>query len=105
MKSIYLELDNDNIVIALTESVTPYKYCEVEEHVELEEIVAFLELDKYVMQFENDVLLIVGERKSDKDLTKRIELLEKQLADEIEKNRIALLEIGDLYAEIMERGE
>ena len=105
MKNIYFELDTDNVVTVVTEEETPHLYCEVDDDVELDDIVTFLELDKYIMQFENDVLLIVGKRQSDDDLTKRIEMLEKQLADEIEKNRIALLEMGDLYAEIMEGGE
>ena len=105
MKNIYFEVNQENIVTAITEEETAHLYCEVEEDVSLNDIAKFIELDKYIMKFENNVLLIVGERQDENDLTKRIEALEKQLADEIEKNRLALLEMGDLYAEIMEGGE
>ncbi|MCW6662947.1 hypothetical protein NHG29_01530 [Aerococcaceae bacterium NML160702] len=62
MKAIYLDLDEHNNVKDVTENETPYLYCEVEEEVEINSIREFLELDKYVIRYEDDCLVIVEEK-------------------------------------------
>lgn len=94
LRAIYLELNDDNIVTALTEEETPHQYCEVSEDVSLEEIIAFLELDKYVMKFEDGTLIVIGEVESTANLV-TIEEMQEQIA-------LAISEVTEMVATILE---
>lgn len=61
-KMIFLVLDEHNIVVDVSETETPHIYCEVEDDVDIESIREFLELEKYVIKYDNDCLIIVEEK-------------------------------------------
>lgn len=77
MKTIYLELNEENIVTAIMEDETEYPYCEVDEDVTLEDVVQSLGLDKYVMKWQDDALVIVEEITDDHLMTQLKELKEQ----------------------------
>ena len=77
MKTIYLELNEDNIVTAVMEDETPYPYCEVEDDVMLEDVVQSLGLDKYIMKWQDDALVIVEEITDDHLMTQLNDIKEQ----------------------------
>lgn len=90
LKKIYLVLNDDKIVVDVTETETPHLYCEVEDEVTVEEIKESLQLSSQVLKWENDCLYLV-EVIADHDnavledefvaLQKRVAKVEKQVAD------------------------
>ena len=77
MKTIYLELNEDKIVTAITADETPYPYCEVEDDVTLEDVVQSIGLDKYVMKWRDDALVVVEELSDDHLMTQLNDIKEQ----------------------------
>ncbi|MCW6683026.1 DUF5320 domain-containing protein [Aerococcaceae bacterium NML160702] len=61
MKKIYLQLDNQNRVVSLTEQETACFYCEVEESVDLEEVKNFLGVSTKKLKWQDSALVEVTE--------------------------------------------